>query len=73
MPFDIDPRLHDLHFVLRTLAVLISLGVTLYLIWQARIPEPERPSPIVRMSITASAVAMFAVAIALALFSFKSH
>ena len=73
MPFDIDPRLHDLHFVLRTLAVLISLAVTSYLIWQARIPETERPSPIVRMSITASAVAMFVVAIALALFSFQSH
>jgi hypothetical protein len=68
---ELPPGLRDLHFVLRTLAVLISLAVAFYVFWQARIPEEQRPSPGVMAWITGSAISMFVVAVALAWMSFK--
>jgi hypothetical protein len=70
---ELDPRLRDLHFVLRTLAILISLAVASYVVLQARIPEDQRPSPAVRAWVTGSALTMFLVAVGLAWMSFQSH
>jgi ABC-type iron transport system FetAB permease component len=60
-----------LHFVLRTLAILIMLFVAAYTFWQARIPEDQRPSPIVWKAINASVLAMAAVAVTLTVMSFR--
>lgn len=68
---ELSPFVRDLHFVLRTLAILMALVVALYVFWQARIPEQQRPSPAVQTWIAASAITMFVVAVGLALASFK--
>jgi uncharacterized iron-regulated membrane protein len=60
-----------LHFVLRTLAILILLFVAAYMYWQARVPEDQRPSPIVWKAINASVVAMGLVAATLTVLSFR--
>jgi hypothetical protein len=67
---ELNPALRDLHVVLRTLAILVSIVVVVYLYLQTRIPEDQRPSPAVRAWITGSAVTMFVIAIGLAVASF---